>query len=168
MKAWEYRNFSFADRVKMHIVTDTVTGCHNFTGRKDNSGYGQIKDKGRGVLVHRWVLEQANGPIPPGMCALHTCDNPSCVNLAHLYVGTHTDNMRDKAQRGRSRNVPTGKAHKRPMAKLSETDARAIKVALMERRSQREIARLFGVHFATVSDISTGKTWKHIEVSANG
>ncbi len=59
--------------------------------------------------VHRLVWELANGPIAEGLHVLHRCDNPSCCSPNHLALGTHAENMADKAGKGRARNGATGK-----------------------------------------------------------
>jgi hypothetical protein len=75
--------------------------CWLWTG-STAKGYGQIK-VGKNVLrVHRVVHEWANGPVPDDMTVMHTCDTPRCCNPAHLKVGTHADNMADKAAKGRA------------------------------------------------------------------
>lgn len=84
------------------------TGCRLWDrGHATNNGYGRVnlrRPEGgfRGVLMHRLVWEQANGPIPAGLCVMHSCDTPLCVELAHLSLGTHADNMADMARKGRS------------------------------------------------------------------
>jgi hypothetical protein len=64
---------------------------------RNSKGYGFHDGEG----AHRWTWRQANGPIPPGMMVCHHCDNPGCVNLAHLYLGTAADNAADMVARGR-------------------------------------------------------------------
>ena len=80
-------------------------GCWLWTGGKIRTGYGQIGLLGKVVLVHRlsWVIH-TNEPIPPGMCVLHKCDQPGCVRPSHLFLGTHTDNMRDAVAKKRHKN----------------------------------------------------------------
>src|SRR3990167_5846272 len=78
--------------------TDT---CWLWTASKDSNGYGQFNIKGKGVLVHRFSYELHKGTIPSeksyhGICVLHTCDIPNCVNPEHLILGTQIDNIKDR------------------------------------------------------------------------
>ena len=139
------------------------SGCHDFTGRKNSSGYGQLSNNGVRILVHRWIWETVNrSVIPDGLNVLHHCDNPACCNPAHLYVGTHTENMRDKVARGRSKNMPRGAAHKRSMAKITEDDAIIIKRELARGERGCDIAYQLKVSRNLVSEINLGKTWAHL------
>ncbi len=96
-------------RLRSKIVIDRKTGCHEWMGFKHN-GYGMFMVKwGDTRRVHRLVWELANGPIAEGLHVLHRCDNPSCCNPNHLALGTHAENMADKARKGRARNGATGK-----------------------------------------------------------
>jgi len=61
--------------------------------------------------AHRVIWAEANGSIPAGMFVLHKCDTPPCINLEHLYLGTHADNMADKVARNRCRNQHDSKTH---------------------------------------------------------
>lgn len=79
-------------------------GCREFTGAKNQAGYGEFQVS-RGVKrqAHRilWIL--VNGPIPDGLLVCHTCDNPPCCNLDHLFLGTTRDNALDAKAKGRLR-----------------------------------------------------------------
>lgn len=85
--------------------------CHPWRIESEKKTYGSFYVNGRTVGAHRWAYEQATGEtIPPGMEILHQCDNPPCVNPAHLRVGTHADNMREVRERGNGPR-PRGLTH---------------------------------------------------------
>ena len=128
------------------------------------NGYGQIRVHGRLVLAHRLSFELHKEPIPEndsyhGMCVLHKCDTPRCVNPDHLLLGTHEDNVDDMMQKGRHK-VVMGSAHVN--AKLTEEQALEIFHA---EGDQKEIAARYGVTQAAVSLIKRKKNWKHIHGS---
>lgn len=85
---------------------DPETGCCIWTGYVCKYGYGRVsrKDARGNQLVHRIAYEQERGLIPgKGMTVCHTCDNPTCVNPDHLFLGTQRDNMHDMFKKGRGR-----------------------------------------------------------------
>lgn len=83
-----------------------MTDCINAEGVQGNE-YGHVRT-GR-QWAHRAAWESAHGPISSGLVVRHTCDNPRCINLEHLLLGTVADNQRDMAERGRGRNQNTDK-----------------------------------------------------------
>lgn len=129
-------------------------------GRFTGTGYGMFSVGGRIRRAHRVAFVLAHGEIPEGMCVIHSCDRPACVNPAHLRLGTHTDNMRDMAAKGRDAG-PRGEAHHD--AKLSTADIPAIR---SDTRVQREIAADYGISQSTVSDIQLGKIWRHVAAAS--
>ena len=93
---------SLLERLLEKIQINEVTDCWEFQGAKNNIGYGMIRDENKMRTTHRVSYEEhTNSMIPPGMCVCHTCDNPTCVNPAHLWLGTMQDNMDDMMNKGR-------------------------------------------------------------------
>lgn len=129
--------------------------CWIWMGSKHPRGYGCFCG-GNTATAHRYSYEHFVGPIPDGLCVCHKCDNPSCVNPDHLFVGTHTDNMLDKMAKGRGNHL-VGSKH--PKSKLSEADVLAIRADV---RKQIEIAAAFGIKQAQVSEIKRRVAWSHV------
>jgi hypothetical protein len=85
------------DRVEMI----PFAGCWLWTQSVKSYGYGQVQSRGVNYHAHRLAYALFVGPIPRGMFVCHVCDTPLCVNPAHLFLGTHSDNMRDARTKGR-------------------------------------------------------------------
>lgn len=77
--------------------------CWEWIGLKNPSGYGEFRVDGIHWLAHRYSWWLHRGPIPDGLCVLHRCDFPPCVNPDHLWLGTRTDNHADMIRKGRNR-----------------------------------------------------------------
>jgi hypothetical protein len=137
---------------------DPVTGCIEWTGTKNMDGYGLIKVEGTRVLTHRLAYELKHGPIPKGKCVCHHCDNPTCCNDDHHFLGTHAGNMADMMTKGRQSK---GESHGK--AKLTEADVLEIRRRLSAGELQSVLAKDFEVSPAHVSMIQSGKTWSHLE-----
>ena len=137
-------------------------GCWLWTGSVDRSGYGRI-DNGTGKLVsvHRLSYTHFHGPIPERMEVCHVCDVRNCVNPAHLFIGTHKENLDDMRNKGRSRD---SRGEKNPRAKLRESDVIEIHRLISQGTTQTEIARKYGVNRRTISHIATRSTWKQVSV----
>lgn len=95
------------ERLLRHTNHNEISGCLEWTGSK-RSGYGRMiigsrKDGTRkSVSAHRVSYEIEYGEIPAGMEVCHKCDNPSCVNPKHLFLGTRQDNINDRERKGRN------------------------------------------------------------------
>jgi len=101
----------FVARFEAKVVRDDCMpdGCHIWTGALSVKGYGCTNINGKGVRAHRASYTIYNGEIPYGLIVCHRCDNPPCVNPAHLFLGTHLDNEQDKLIKGR--NYQKNKTH---------------------------------------------------------
>ena len=135
-------------------------GCWLWTGarQKRGSGYGVlcIPGTGRNILAHRLSYEMHYGPISADVLVCHHCDVKPCVRPDHLFLGTKTDNAMDASRKG---ILVHGMNHAE--AKLTDEDVRAIRL-LKGRLSQVKIAAKYGVFQTTISQILTGKTWRHV------
>jgi hypothetical protein len=145
---------------RLRVGSATPTGCLPWTGHCGEWGYGQVSVRlvsgWRSQRAHRVAWELANGPIPAGLCVLHRCDNPPCVNVEHLFLGTLAVNSADMIAKGRST-----RGQKNPRAKLTEEMIRFIRAHAGE-MTQAELADTFNVTQTTISCIITRKIWKHL------
>lgn len=104
------------------------------------------------------MWEMSNGPLEPGVEVRHRCDNPPCVNPAHLIAGTHADNMRDMAERGRgSKYGRKGEAHS--MHRLTDADVIAIRASS---DSPRVLADRYSVTRENIYMVIKRKSWRHL------
>ena len=135
----------------------TESGCWVWTGGVGSSGYAQFWLDGKTVQASRVAFSLHKGNIPEGLQVCHTCDNRLCVNPDHLFLGTASDNAKDKADKGRS-----VKGESNHHAKLKEHEVLEIKKLLKEGYKHREIAEVFNVSRMAISDINNSRSWKHL------
>jgi len=150
------RHFPLKERLENLTEYIPECGCWILMTSTDTSGYARLGVNGKLRLAHRVSWEVHIGPIPEGVCVLHRCDTPSCVNPNHLFLGTKRDNTQDCINKKR-RPVFNGEPH--GMSLLSEEDVLKIRV---DKRFQKSIAIEYGIDRTTVSDIQRKKTWKHL------
>lgn len=138
---------------------DETTGCWNWTASTAGKGYGQVRipKTRRNVYAHRLSWGLHRGEVPDGMMVLHKCDNPLCVNPAHLFLGDGGVNLQDMAAKGRhlygERNTES---------RLTAKQVHAIHDAAASGSTQRAIAEKFGVGQMQVCRILRGERWRHI------
>ena len=135
------------ERLREKIAVGKPNECWLWTGGVNYSGHGIAFNGERTVGAHRWTWELAHGAVPDGLCVLHACDVPACCNPTHLFLGTQTDNMRDKCAKGR---------HKSPWAKLTREQAAEI---ISSGETIAALAKRFRLSTQHVSQIRNGRSW---------
>lgn len=154
------------DRIMSKTIINQKTGCWEWTGNK-RLGYGRISTGSRidgtrkKVTVHRLSYMLSVGEIPEGMEVCHKCDNRSCINPEHLFVGTRQDNINDRERKGR--NI-TKIGESNPAAKLTQKIVKECR-ELVYRNSASvvELAKKHSVCRKTMHNAVNGKTWKCVK-----
>ena len=146
------------DKLESFLRVNAATGCNEFQGALDSSGYGNIRIGDRVVGAHRVAYEVYKGTIGKGLQVLHKCNNPKCCNPEHLYLGTHADNMKYKAKCG---HVNTVGIHN-PNAVLTEDQVRRIR-ELCKTSSDQTVAAFYNIHLKTVGKIRRRLLWSHLQ-----
>lgn len=131
-------------------------GCWEWKGRRDQYGYPMIKYAAKQTRVHRAMWEIANGkPIPEGHYALHSCDNPPCMNPEHISTGTQQENMDDMVSKGRQAKALNGR--------YSEADVRKMRELHKSGWMQKDIAAHFSTDTGTVCRIVNRKLYAWVD-----
>lgn len=149
------------DRFWSKVDKKSDDECWIWTGAKTPKGYGLIgigKDSDGITYAHRLSFSMHHGEITIGMMVCHECDNPSCVNPKHLFIGTAKENTGDMMNKGRHRaGIVLGENHGK--SKLTADDVKAIRSLGI---SQLRIAKLYGVSQSCIASIMLRKTWSHV------
>jgi len=143
----------------MNLVSRYDYGCWIWKGCKGKKGHG-VFQQGRAhgtILAHRFSYELHFGPIPIGLCVCHECDNASCVNPKHLFLGTLQDNNRDMYIKGRH-----AYGERMGTAKNTEQTVQTVRKLVMMGVKQRHISQVFKIPESTLSQIINNKLWTHI------
>lgn len=136
--------------------------CRLWLGSLNIDGYGQFWLNKTTKRASRVMWTIFNGRIPKGLLICHRCDNLQCVELAHLFIGTPSDNVQDMHKKGRAsqKNKAQGEAVGRSKLKNNQIEAiRQLKGTL----SERAIAKLYNVNHGTIGAIHRNKTWRKIK-----
>jgi len=143
--------------LKKRIITSL--GCWEWSGARNKAGYGQVFFEGKQHGVHRISAIIFLGfDINSSLIICHKCDNPPCFNPKHLSIGTQSINRLDSFNKNRS----IQKGTKNAFHKLNNDQVCEIKKDLKNKLTLVNIAKKYGVHFATISAIKCGKTWRYI------
>jgi hypothetical protein len=151
------RHESEGARFGAFVSPEPMSGCHLWTGTVISTGYGEFWSNGANVYAHRYALAQATGGDRQGLEACHKCDNPACVNPAHLFWGTRLDNVRDAIAKGRfARGETNGRA------RLTSTDVAEIRSRRAAGEPLRDVARAYRVTRWTITNVTSGRRWSHV------
>lgn len=145
--------------------------CWPWRGGRSRAGYGRMAVGGRRLLAHRVAIVLATREtIPRGLVVCHHCDNPPCVNPAHLFVGTQNDNVQDAVSKGRIASGDDHGMRRRPERRAvgerhGSAKLTAEKAELMRRMREggattAAIGEAFGVSQTTAADVVSGRTWR--------
>lgn len=151
----------FLNKVKIKGINECWEWNAAYRGK-----YGVFSIKGKNIDAHRVSYTLFKGEIPENMYVCHTCDNTKCVNPNHLFLGTHSDNMKDAFKKGRL-NIPTTSqfkvGHKAINSNLSDEVVKRIKLLLLNKTiTLKEIAIMFNVKYQTIRDINCGRSYINI------
>ena len=123
---------------------------------RDTKGYGRVRINMTMRIAPRVAYEVWVGPIPQGLYVLHRCNNPPCINPAHLRAGTAADNMADRVLAGHSKGEHAGH-------KLTDDKVRQIRKMREAGETYAQIASKFTVKRGAIGCILRGETWTHVK-----
>lgn len=153
---------------KMERLTEKTDECWLWKGGRNRAGYGALTYNNTKWLAHRlaWVL--ANGvTLEKGVVVRHKCDNPQCVNPAHLCLGDQFNNVQDMVSRkrqnffGRRNHRQIGERN--PAAKLTATQVKEIRSRRGQGESLSKLAAEFGISKSYVGNLAAYRKWQHLE-----
>lgn len=143
--------------------------CWEWQGLKNHRGYGTIgiRYPGKAWSIHRRAsrvaYELTKGPVLEGLNCLHRCDNPSCVNPDHLFLGTIKDNTQDMIEKGRSKLMIYRRGQENPAVKITPEQVREIRAKYEPGKyGCKRLAQEYPITYQQVWLIVTGKCWAHI------
>lgn len=143
-------------KLKKYSKENKKTGCLLWTGGMDYDGYGATGFGSKQIKAHRASYLVEKGSINKGLSVCHTCDNPSCINPDHLWLGTTKQNQEDCAIKYRRSGTRSGSAT------FTDKEVRNIRKMFKSGISVKDIAISMGRSKSTISKICHRKTWNHI------
>jgi hypothetical protein len=146
---------TYRDRKPIVYYIDE-NGCHICISHVlDKKGNPLIGLSGKQTRMSRYIWTIEKDIIPEGLCVCHSCDNPSCININHLWIGTTGDNTRDMIAKGR---FPKKYGENARYVKLTNDQVKDI---LLSSDTLKELGNKYNVHPNHVWRIKKGKSWKH-------
>jgi len=165
----EKLDVALLEKLKANSIINETTGCFEFN-QSSRNGYGLINYKGKKQAVHRLIKSLIeNRKLDRWELVCHSCDNRSCWNPSHLWIGTAAENMADMKAKGRgtvgrstSTWAPNRKGEKNPYSKLNTAQVIEIKEMLIKGEPIGAISAKFDVNYVTVHCIAKGRTWRDV------
>lgn len=145
----------FTEKFIMQKVDIDKNNCWNWKGSKHRQGYGNVRFRKSTFLAHRlsWIIFK--GEIEDNLKVCHSCDNPSCVNPEHLFLGTQKDNVRDAISKNRMiKNIPRTRR-----CKLNYEQVLAIRDLHQKGYTRKELQNEYEVSQTCIAKIITNKSW---------
>lgn len=146
------------------VDVKTQGECWEWTAAKKPKGYGNVRINKKYLLAHRVAWELANFPIPDGFMVCHSCDNPSCCNPGHLFLGNARSNFTDMVRKGRAelrKNKAIGERNVN--SKLNSDQVSEIRDMYSSgKNTQCQLAQKYGVSQPTIGCIIRRQTWRHV------
>jgi hypothetical protein len=115
--------------------------------------------RGHNTAAHRIAYEMCFGPIAKGLCVLHSCDNPPCINPMHLSLGTKADNAQQREARGRGYDRSGERNGRAKLTNAQVVDLRRTYKLIPRRSGRLQVAKQLGVSQALVNKIIHGDNW---------
>lgn len=172
----ELDKIELQNQIKSKVKIDK-SGCWNWQGYKTKKGYGTLPILRKPVKAHRISYLVFRGEIPNDLFVCHKCDNPSCVNPDHLFIGSNSDNMKDAQEKGRLKNMNNfnfdtrskggkigGAIIAKRKRKLNDSQLEEVR-ELLENNGDKygivtSIAKKYGVRVGIISAIKHGRKYK--------
>jgi hypothetical protein len=142
-------------KIQFYSQIDKSKNCWEWTGTLNKGGYGKF----RGINASKVMWEYEYGKVKNGLQVLHTCDNRKCVNPDHLFLGTISDNMRDKTEKNRQ-----AKGSKIGCSILNEENVLEIRKQRMEGFTYTYLAEKYAVDWYNIRKICKNESWKHVDL----
>lgn len=150
----------FLDKVNKNGPNIIGTKCWAWTASVNNKGYGKFGIDYKVKVASRVSYCLFKGEIPEGICVLHRCDNPLCVNPDHLFLGTQLDNIKDMHDKKRRR---CGIGERQGKARLTEKQVIDIRRSFsIGEKTRSELAKQYGVAYGTIFAIIANTAWRHL------
>lgn len=134
----------------------SIDNCWYWTGSLCPRGYARISINGKNQRASRISYKIYKGEFNHNLIICHSCDNPSCVNPDHLFIGTHTDNMRDMVNKKRNKPTIGENCHLSKLDNISVTKIRS----MIGNIPDKDIAGIFNVSLGAIQGIKHNRTWK--------